>query len=110
MIYERKTRDFTSELRTIKNNTMEASKLNEELQSNGALSAVLERVKYEKDELDGRIRRLEHFLSFIKPDVVDAGMRELMQAQLGVMEAYAAILGRCILMMQDEELNKRKKK
>ena len=76
---------------------------------NEALPAVLERVKSEKDELDERIRRLAHFLCF-KPDVVDAGMRELMQAQLGVMEAYAAILGRRILMMQDEELNKRKKK
>ena len=76
---------------------------------NGALSALLERVKSEKDELDERIHRLAHFLCFIKPDVVDAGMRELMQAQLGVMEAYAAILGRRILMMQDEELNKRKK-
>ena len=79
------------------------SKLNE------ALPAVLERVKSEKDELDERLQKLAHFLCFIKPDVVDAGMRELMQAQLGVMEAYAAILGRRILMMQDGELNKRKK-
>lgn len=98
-----KMRDFTRELRIIKHNTMETSKLNE------ALPAVLERVKSEKDELDERIHRLAHFLCFIKPDVVDAGMRELMQAQLGVMEAYAAILGRRIMMMQDEELNKRKK-
>lgn len=82
---------------------METSKLN------GELPAVLERVKSEKDELDGRIHRLAHFLCFIKPDVIDAGMRELMQAQLGVMEAYAAILGRRIMMMQDSELNKRKK-
>lgn len=81
---------------------METSKLN------GELPAVLERVKYEKDELDERINRLAHFLCF-KQNVVDAGMRELMQAQLGVMEAYAAILGRRIMMMQDEELNKRKK-
>lgn len=81
---------------------METSKLN------GELPAVLERVKSEKDELDGRIHRLAHFLCF-KQNVVDAGMRELMQAQLGVMEAYAAILGRRIMMMQDEELNKRKK-
>ena len=109
-------RDFTSELRTIKQNNMETSKLNgalqlnEELQLNGALPALLERVKSEKDELDERINRLAHFLCFIKQDVVDAGMRELMQAQLGVMEAYAAILGRRIMMMQDEELNKRKKK
>lgn len=77
--------------------------------SNEALPAVLERVKSEKDELDERIQKLAHFLCF-KQNVVDAGMRELMQAQLGVMEAYAAILGRRILMMQDEELNKRKKK
>ena len=76
---------------------------------NEALPAVLERVKSEKDELDERLQKLAHFLCFIKPDVVDAGMRELMQAQLGVMEAYAAILGRRILMMQDGELNKRKK-
>lgn len=75
---------------------------------NGALPAVLERVKSEKDELDERINRLAHFLCF-KKNVVDAEMRELMQAQLGVMEAYAAILGRRIMMMQDEELNKRKK-
>lgn len=75
---------------------------------NGALPALLERVKPEKDELDERIHRLAHFLCFIKPDVIDAGMRELMQALLGVMEAYAAILGRRI-MMQDAELKKRKK-
>ena len=75
---------------------------------NGELPAVLERVKYEKDELDERINRLAHFLCF-KKNVVDAGMRELMQAQLGVMEAYAVILSRRIIMMQDEELNKRKK-
>ena len=87
---------------------METSKLNGELQLNGELPAVLERVKSEKDELDGRIHRLAHFLCF-KQNVVDAGMRELMQAQLGVMEAYAAILGRRILMMQDEELKRKKK-
>ncbi len=88
---------------------METIKLNRELQLNEALPAVLERVKSEKDELDERINRLAHFLAFNKKDVVDAGMRELMQAQLGVMEAYAAILGRRILMMQDEALKKRKK-
>ena len=81
---------------------METSKLN------GELPAVLERVKSEKDELDERIQKLAHFLCF-KKNVVDAWMRELMQAQLGVMEAYAAILGRRIMMMQDEELKKRKK-
>ena len=83
--------------------------MNEELQSNGALSAVLERMKSEKDELDERIHRMAQFFCSIKPHVVNAGMRELMEAQLGVMEAYAAILGRRIMMMQDEELNKRKK-
>ena len=87
---------------------METSKLNGELQPNGALSTVLERVKSEKDELDERINRLAYFLCF-KKNVVDAGMRELMQAQLGVMEAYSAILGRRILMMQDEELKRKKK-
>ena len=82
---------------------METNKLN------GALPAVLERVKSEHDELFERIHKLAHFLCF-KQNVVDAGMRELMQAQLGVMEAYAAILGRRIMMMQDAELKKRKKK
>ena len=81
---------------------METSKLN------GELPAVLERVKSEKYELDERIYRLARFLCF-RQNVVDAGMRELMQAQLGVMKAYTVILGKRIMMMQDEELNKQKK-